>query len=159
MLDVFRFAWFAARTFFGVIALVLALYGALWVFVKVHSAAMGDADPDAALKRVKSYNAHRHSTGHPGGGSQTRPGDAPARQWDLLDRSVAKGFQHGIHPGLVPRSLRFEPFKHVRINAKSNRFLPRGGLEASPNNPPNNVPNIPLRVFFCQFDSLGSESS
>jgi hypothetical protein len=28
MLDVFRFAWFAVRTFFGVIALVLTLYAA-----------------------------------------------------------------------------------------------------------------------------------
>lgn len=35
MLDVFRFAWFAARTFFGVIALVLAAYVALDLFVSV----------------------------------------------------------------------------------------------------------------------------
>lgn len=57
MFDVFRFALFAVRTFFGVIALILVLYAALWVFVKVHSAAMGNADPDAALGRVMSYNA------------------------------------------------------------------------------------------------------
>jgi len=65
MLDVFRFAWFAVRTFFGVIALVLALYAALWGFVKVHSVAVGRADPDAALKRVTSYNvqAIRHGDG------------------------------------------------------------------------------------------------
>jgi hypothetical protein len=37
--------------------IVLALYAALWVFVKVHSAAMGSVDPDAALRRVMSYNA------------------------------------------------------------------------------------------------------
>jgi hypothetical protein len=55
--EVFRFALFAVRTFFDVIALILALYAALWVFVKVHSAAMGNADPDAALRRVMSYNA------------------------------------------------------------------------------------------------------
>jgi hypothetical protein len=35
MLDVFRFAWFAVRTFFGVIALILAAYMALYLFVKV----------------------------------------------------------------------------------------------------------------------------
>jgi len=35
MLDVFRFAWFAVRTFFGGIALVLAAYVALFLFVKV----------------------------------------------------------------------------------------------------------------------------
>jgi hypothetical protein len=34
--EVFRFALFAVRTFFGVILLILALYAALWVFVKVH---------------------------------------------------------------------------------------------------------------------------
>ena len=33
MLDVFRFAWFAVRTFLGVIALVLTLYAAMWAFV------------------------------------------------------------------------------------------------------------------------------
>jgi len=57
MLDVFRFAWFAVRTFFGVGLLLLALYAAMWVFVKIHSSAMGDVDPDAALRRVMSYNA------------------------------------------------------------------------------------------------------
>ena len=56
MLDVFRFAWFAVRTFFGVIALVLTLYAALWLFVKLLSAAPG-VDPEAALGRVKFYNA------------------------------------------------------------------------------------------------------
>ena len=57
MLEVFRFALFAVRTFFGVILLILVLYAALWVFVKVHSAAMANVDPDAALRRVMSYNA------------------------------------------------------------------------------------------------------
>ena len=56
MLDVFRFAWFAVRTFFGVGALLLAMYVAMWVFVKIHSTAMGNADPDAALRRVMLYN-------------------------------------------------------------------------------------------------------
>ena len=65
MFEVFRFALFAVRTFFGVVLLILALYAALWVFVKVHSVAMGNADPDAALRRVKSYNAQaiRHRDG------------------------------------------------------------------------------------------------
>ncbi len=45
------------RLFQGVILLILALDVAMWVFVKVHSAAMGGVDPDAALRRVKSYNA------------------------------------------------------------------------------------------------------
>jgi hypothetical protein len=57
VLEVFRFALFAVRTFFGVILLILVLYAALWVFVKVHSAAMANVDPDAALQRVMSYNA------------------------------------------------------------------------------------------------------
>jgi hypothetical protein len=56
-LDVFRFAWFAVRTLFGVILLVLTLYGALWLFVKFDSTLRGNADPDAALRVVKSYNA------------------------------------------------------------------------------------------------------
>jgi hypothetical protein len=55
--DVFRFAWFAVRTFLGLIGLVLTLYGALWLFVKVDSTLRGNADPDAALRRVRSYNA------------------------------------------------------------------------------------------------------
>ena len=45
------------RLFQGVILLILALDVAMWVFVKVHSAAMGGVDPDAALRRVMSYNA------------------------------------------------------------------------------------------------------
>ena len=57
MFDVFRFALFAVRTFFGVNALVLTLYLVLWLFVKVLSAAPGNTDPDAALRRVMSYNA------------------------------------------------------------------------------------------------------
>ena len=57
MLHVFRFAWFAVRTFFGVIALVLGLYAALWLFVRVLSAAPGNPGPAAALGRVRSYNA------------------------------------------------------------------------------------------------------
>ena len=47
MLDVFRFAWFAVRTFFGIIALVLVMRGALWTLVKLHSAAMAHAKPAA----------------------------------------------------------------------------------------------------------------
>ena len=57
MFDVFRFAWFCLRTFIGLIGLILALYGALWLFVKIDSARSGNADPDAALQRVKLYNA------------------------------------------------------------------------------------------------------
>jgi hypothetical protein len=57
VLEVFRFAWFAVRTFFGVIALVLALEAALWAFVKIHSTLMSNVDSDAALKRVTLYNA------------------------------------------------------------------------------------------------------
>jgi hypothetical protein len=57
VLEVFRFAWFAVRTFFGVIALVLALEAALWAFVKIHSTLMSNADSGAALKRVMTYNA------------------------------------------------------------------------------------------------------
>ena len=56
-LGVFRFAWFALRTFFGVLALILAAYGAMWLFVRIHSVSMPNEDPDAALSRVKSYNA------------------------------------------------------------------------------------------------------
>ena len=57
MFVAFRFALNAVRTFFGVILLILALYAALWVFVKVHSAATIGMDPSAALRRVKLYNA------------------------------------------------------------------------------------------------------
>jgi hypothetical protein len=57
VLDVFRFAWFAVRTLFGVIALVLTLHAALWVFVKILSLAPGSTDPGAALRRAKSYDS------------------------------------------------------------------------------------------------------
>jgi hypothetical protein len=57
VLEVFRFAWFVVRTFFGVIALVLVLEAALWAFVKIHSTLMSNAESDAALKRVMTYNA------------------------------------------------------------------------------------------------------
>jgi hypothetical protein len=57
MFDVFRFAWFAVRTFIGVILLVITLYAALWLFVKILSAAPCDDDPGAGLRRVNSYNA------------------------------------------------------------------------------------------------------
>ena len=65
MFEVFRFALFAVRTFFGAILLILALYAALWVFVKIDSTAKGNVDSDAALRRVMSYNAQaiRHRDG------------------------------------------------------------------------------------------------
>ena len=59
MLDVFRFAWFAVRTFFGVILLTLCAYVALWAFVKLHLATPGHADPDATLRLVNAYNSWR----------------------------------------------------------------------------------------------------
>jgi hypothetical protein len=52
VLDVFRFAWFAVRTFFAVIALVLVMRGALWTLVNLHSAAMAHAKPAAETYRV-----------------------------------------------------------------------------------------------------------
>ncbi len=63
MLDVFRFAWFAVRTFLGVIAVVVTLYAALWLLVKILSAAPGNDDPAAALGRVNSYNARAAAAG------------------------------------------------------------------------------------------------
>ena len=57
MLDVFRFAWFAVRTTFGIIALVLVMRGALWTLVKLHSAAMAQAKPAAATYRVPARSA------------------------------------------------------------------------------------------------------
>ena len=57
MFDVFRFAWFAVRTFIGVILLVVTLYAALWLFVKILSAAPGNDDPGAGVRRVNAYNA------------------------------------------------------------------------------------------------------
>ncbi len=70
MLDVFRFAWFAVRTFIGVVALVVALDVALWVFVKIHATAMASTDSEAASRRVNSYNkqAMREATGGCGEG-------------------------------------------------------------------------------------------
>lgn len=57
MFDVFRFAWFAVRTFLGFVLLVVAAYAALWVFVKILQADPGNDDPGVALRRVNSYNA------------------------------------------------------------------------------------------------------
>jgi len=65
MLDVFRFAWFAVRTFLGVILLVVTLYAALWLFLKILSAAPGNDDPGAALGRVNSYNARAAARDRP----------------------------------------------------------------------------------------------
>jgi hypothetical protein len=59
MRDVFRFAWFAFRTFFGVILLTLCAYVALWALVKVHSATAGNADSDATSRLVNAYNSGR----------------------------------------------------------------------------------------------------
>ena len=59
MLDVFRFAWFAVRTFAGFVLLVLTIYAALWVFVKIDSMATRNARPDPALRLVKAYNVQR----------------------------------------------------------------------------------------------------
>lgn len=44
MFDVFRFAWFAVRAALGLIALILAAYAALWLFVKILSMGPGNAD-------------------------------------------------------------------------------------------------------------------
>ncbi len=57
MFDVFRLAWFAVRTFIGVILLVVTLHAALWLFVKILSTAPGNDDPDAGVRRVNAYNA------------------------------------------------------------------------------------------------------
>jgi hypothetical protein len=43
MLDVFRFAWFAVRTFFGIGLLILAVETSMWMLLKVHS--MGNGQP------------------------------------------------------------------------------------------------------------------
>jgi len=61
--EVFRFAWFAVRTAFGTIALILAGYVALWLFVEILSMDPGSTDPDAALRRVMLYNAPRATQG------------------------------------------------------------------------------------------------
>jgi len=77
MFDVFRFAWFAVRTFFGVCALILVAHTALWLFVKIHSMGPGNADPDAALRRVKSYRAQAIRQERPTDrGSRGRPGQS-----------------------------------------------------------------------------------
>lgn len=54
MFDVFRFAWFAVRTFAGFVLLVLALGAALWAFVKIDSMATRNVDPDARSQRYLS---------------------------------------------------------------------------------------------------------
>jgi len=81
VLEVFRFAWFAVRTFFGVIAFVLALEAALWAFVKIHSTLMSNADTDTALKRCHDIQraGNRTSGSRGGGGGFTR-------SWDRLPR-------------------------------------------------------------------------
>ena len=63
MLDVFRFAWFAVRTFLGVIGVVLVLYAGLWLFVKILSAAPPNLEPGAALRHMNSYSAQANWAG------------------------------------------------------------------------------------------------
>jgi hypothetical protein len=71
-LGVFRFAWFAMRTFFGVLALILVAHAAMWLFVRVDSMSMRNADPNAALERVKSYNAQVDRGRDPAGSSPSQ---------------------------------------------------------------------------------------
>ena len=78
MWDVFRFAWFAVCTFFGVCGLILALYAALWVFVKVHSTMAGNSDPDAVRQRVMLYSAQGLPRGDRGQYWSPRPMGANA---------------------------------------------------------------------------------
>lgn len=59
MFDVFRSACFALRTFLGFVLLVLTVYAAMWVFIKIDSMATRNPDPDATLRLVKSYNPKR----------------------------------------------------------------------------------------------------
>jgi hypothetical protein len=73
--DVFRFAWFAVRTFMGVIALILAAYAAMWLFVRIHSVAMRNEDPNAALNRVKSYYAQVGQGRNPASSSPSESSD------------------------------------------------------------------------------------
>jgi hypothetical protein len=85
-LEVFRFAWFAVRTALGFIALILAGYAALWLFVKILSMNPGSADPDAALRRVKLYNAHPPTPGAitvPRIGQRSNPLQQVPRQQNL----------------------------------------------------------------------------
>ena len=89
MFDVFRFVWFAVRTFLGAILLTLCAYVALWALAKVHSALAGNADPDAALRLVNAYNSQRikqdrkpsavTATGAKGCGSARRISFQPVR--------------------------------------------------------------------------------
>jgi hypothetical protein len=78
MLDVFRFAWFAVRTFFGIGLLILAVETSMWMLVKVHSMATGSLESEAALRRVNSYHAseisHKDRPAAPvSSGSPSRP--------------------------------------------------------------------------------------
>ena len=47
----------ASSTEIGVVLLVVTLHAALWLFVKILSAAPGNDDPGAAVRRVNAYNA------------------------------------------------------------------------------------------------------
>ena len=58
MFDVFRFAWFAVRTFLGLIGVVLTLYGALWLFVKLDSTLQRGSRRRVAAREVVQLGAH-----------------------------------------------------------------------------------------------------
>jgi hypothetical protein len=112
VLDVFRFAWFAIRTFLGLIALVLALYGALWLFVKVDSALRGDADPDAALRRVNLYNTQPPAPG--------RSSWAYAPRNDTVDKRHDPDGRASQQPlGVHSTSARQDPHSAWRYSAGS----------------------------------------
>jgi hypothetical protein len=85
--DVFRFAWFAVRTFAGFVLLVLTLYAAMWVLVKIHSIATSNVDPDAALRCVKSYNAQAIG--------QDRPTNGGSRALGCVNQKTTDEYAHG----------------------------------------------------------------
>jgi len=92
VLDVFRFAWFAVRTFAGFVLLVLTIYAALWVFVKIDSMATRNADPDAALRLVKAYNAQRIGAGPKAAGCtacRVRTTVARLAVWSVIESAPA----------------------------------------------------------------------
>jgi len=90
-LEVFRFAWFAVRTSFGVIVLVLALDAALWTFVKIHSVLMSNAHSGATFKRVISYSTPGNSRQNQEGSAVTlrRPSSSESDSCVQLHSTVA----------------------------------------------------------------------
>src|SRR3978361_2041940 len=55
--------------------------------------------------------------------SPNRRAEASARYLAFVPRVLEIGAQYGVHAGLIPASLTFEPIDHIRVETNRQTFL------------------------------------